>query len=95
MINAESALGGTLFGPVPAGHRREFFRYLHNRWVFHESWINESGEKIESTITYEVRENGVYKQPLGGKYVKITGAELENFRKAAKEYLKIIKAKLY
>lgn len=95
LINAESALGGTLFGPVPDGHRREFFRYRHNIWVFHESWDGKSGEKLESTITFEVRENGVYKQPLGGKYVKIKDAELENFVKATKEYLKIIKAKLY
>ena len=95
LINAESALGGTLFGKIPEGHRREFFRYKHNVWVFHESWTGQNGEKLEATITYEVRENGVYKLPLGGKYVKIEGAELDNFVKATKEYLKIIKQKLY
>ncbi len=95
LINAESALGGTLFGPIPQGHRREFFRYKHNIWIFHESWTGQNGEKLEATITYEVRENGVYKLPLGGKYVRIEGAELENFVKATKEYLKIIKTKLY
>ena len=95
LINAESALGGTLFGKIPAGHRREFFRYKHNVWMFHESWTGPNEEKLEATITYEVRENGVYKLPLGGKYVKIEGAELENFVKATKEYLKIIKQKLY
>lgn len=95
LINAESALGGMLFGPVPAGHRREFFRYKHNVWIFHESWTGQNAEKLEATITYEVRENGVYKLPLGGKYVKITGSELDNFVKATKEYLKIIKQKLY
>ncbi len=95
LINAESALGGTLFGPIPQGHRREFFRYKHNIWIFHESWTGQNDEKLEATITYEVRENGVYKLPLGGKYAKIEGAELENFVKATKEYLKIIKTKLY
>ena len=94
LINAESRLGATLFGPVPAGHRREFFRFEHNIWVFHESW-RENGKNLEATITYEVRENGVYKLPLGGDYIKITGTELENFRKATKEYLKLVKAKLY
>ncbi|MBR2989341.1 hypothetical protein IKF40_00175 [Candidatus Saccharibacteria bacterium] len=95
LINAESALGGTLFGKVPEGHRREFFRFRHNVWIYHESWTGKKDEKLETTITYEVRENGVFKLPLGGKYTRIEGAELENFKKAVKEYLKIIKAKLY
>ena len=94
LINAESALGATLFGPVPHGHRREFFRFQHNIWIYHESWT-ENGKHLESTITYEVRENGVYKLPLGGQYIKIKGKELENFRKAVKEYAKLIKTKLY
>ena len=94
LINAESKLGATLFGPVPEGHRREFFRYSHNLWFFHEAWL-ENGQKKEATITYEVRENGVYKLPLGGEYQKLTGSELENFRKATKEYLRLVKEKLY
>lgn len=94
LINAESRLGATLFGPIPEGHRREFFRYRHNVWIYHESW-KADGKKMESTITYKVRENGVFKCPLGGEYVKITGAELTNFKKAVKEYLKLIKTNLY
>ncbi|MBR3264142.1 hypothetical protein IKF94_02860 [Candidatus Saccharibacteria bacterium] len=94
LINAESRLGATLFGPIPAGHRREFFRYRHNIWVYHESWT-EGGKKRESTITYQVRENGVYKCPLGGEYIKITGPELTNFKRATIEYLKLIKSNLY
>ncbi|MBR2588897.1 hypothetical protein IKE84_00965 [Candidatus Saccharibacteria bacterium] len=94
LINAESSLGAMLFGPIPKGHRREFFRFKHNVWIFHESWF-ENGEKRETTITYEVRENGVYKIPLGGEYVKIRGAELENFCRATAEYLKLIKTRLY
>lgn len=94
LINAESRLGATLFGPIPAGHRREFFLFEHNTWVFHESWT-ENGKPLESTITYEVRENGVYKLPLGGEYVKLKGAELENFKRATREYLKLVKSQLY
>lgn len=94
LINAESRLGATLFGPIPAGHRREFFRYKHNIWIFHESW-EENGKVVESTITYEVKENGVFKCPLGDEYKKIRGEELENFKKATRAYLKIVKSKLY
>lgn len=94
LINAESALGGTIFGKIPAGHRREFFRFKDNVWIFHENWT-ESGKTLESTITYEVKETGVFKSPLGKEYVKITGAELDNFLAAARAYLKIIKRELY
>lgn len=94
LINAESKLGGTLFGPIPEGHRREFFRYRHNIWVYHESWLYQR-KRMEATITYKVRENGVYKCPLGGECVKISGAELANFRVATREYLKLVKNKLY
>lgn len=94
LINAESALGGTIFGKIPSGHRREFFRFKDNVWIFHENWT-ESGKTLESTITYEVKETGVFKSPLGKEYVKITGAELDNFLAAARAYLKIIKRELY
>ena len=94
LINAESKLGGTLFGPIPDGHRREFFRYRHNVWIYHESWMSRK-KRMEATITYRVRENGVFKCPLGGECVKISGAELSNFRIATKEYLKLVKNKLY
>lgn len=86
LINAESALGRTLFGPVPEGHVREFFHHQKNVWLWHENG---------TTIRYEVRKDGVYKRILGEKYHKITGSELENFRKATKTYLQLVKTHLY
>ena len=94
LINAESKFGRTIFGPIPAGHQREFFEYKKNVWIFHESW-EIAGEKKEMTIRYEVREDGVYKKPLGGKYIIISGAELENFRRALHSYLQLVKENLY
>ena len=94
LINDESALGGQLFGPVPKGHQREFFLYHHNYWIYYETWY-EGGHKKESAITFEVRKNGVYKNPLGSGYRKISGAELQNFCHAAREYRRLVKAKLY
>ena len=86
LINAESALGRTLFGSVPEGHKREFFHHQKNIWIWHENDI---------TIRYEVRSDGVYKRIVGEKYHKILGQELENFRKATKTYLNLIKTSLY
>lgn len=94
LINAESALGRTLFGPIPDGHRREFFQYRNNVWIWHESWTDATGPK-EATVRYEVRSDGVYKKPLGGRYTKLLGQELQNFRAAAHGYLRLIKSQLY
>jgi len=86
LINAESELGRTIFGPVPAGHTREFFHHKKNIWIWYENG---------TTTRYEVREHGVFKKAANGKYYKITGAELDNFRTAAKTYLKLVKSHLY
>lgn len=86
LINAESELGRTIFGPVPEGHTREFFHHQKNVWIWHENG---------TTIRYEVRPHGVFKRVLGGKYQQITGQELANFRKATQTYLKLVKQHLY
>ena len=87
LINAESALGRTLFGEVHKGHSREFFCLKKNVWLWYEDGL---------TIRYEVRENGVYKQ-VGREndYHKVTGEELENFRNATKAYLRLVKSHIY
>ena len=95
LINAESELGRTLFGPIPVGHQREFFASKKNVWIWHESWTDQFGKLQEMTIRYEVRPTGVYKKSLGGSYKKIEGEELKNFRQAARGYLNLVKTKLY
>ncbi len=86
LINAESALGRTVFGSVMEGYRREFFCLEKNVWIWYENGM---------TMRYEVRENGVYKNVNGGAYKKISGDELNHFMAACKAYLELVKAKLY
>ncbi len=95
LINAESELGRTIFGPIPLGHQREFFESKKNVWIWHENWQNQIGVMEEMTIRYEVRPDGVFKKVNNGLYTKIEGAELDNFRNAAKTYLDLVKNKLY
>lgn len=95
LINAESRLGSTIFGPIPAGHRREFFHDHQGIWIWHENWHDLSMNERELTVRYEVRKSGVYKKISAGNYFKLEGWELENFRRAAHAYLKVIKAYLY
>lgn len=87
LINAESALGRTLFGEVATGHSREFFCLKKNVWLWYEDGL---------MIRYEVRENGVYKQ-IGSNtsYTRVVGEELQNFRNATKAYLKLVKSHIY
>ncbi len=86
LINAESALGRTLFGIIPAGGTREFFCLKKNVWVWYENGM---------TIRYEVRENGVFKKVDDGGYTKVTGEELEHFTAATKAYLQLVKTRIY
>lgn len=95
LINAESRLGSQLFGTVPEGHRREFFHDKKNIWIWHEDWVDEMEHERQMTIRYEVRTSGVYKKIAAGKYFKLEGEELENFRKATHAYLYVIKKYLY
>lgn len=95
LINAESELGRTLFGPIPMGHRREFFTFRKNVWIWHESWTDSLGALNEMTVRYEVRPTGVYKRANAGNYEKLEGDELINFRRAAHSYLNLVKSKLY
>ena len=61
LVNAESEYGRTIFGPIPEGHRREFFMHRSNVWVWHESWKNKNGLAQDVTIRYEVRPDGFIK----------------------------------
>ena len=93
-INLESELGRTIFGPIPAGHQREFFEHKKNLWIWHESWLD-SGVEHAITLRYEVRPDGVFKKMNGSPYYKLEGAELENFRAATHRYLELIKTNIY
>lgn len=95
LINAESRLGSQIFGPIPEGHRREFFHDRQNIWIWHEAWTDENAHARQLTVRYEVRKTGVYKKVAAGAYFKLEGAELNNFRNAANTYLRVVKKWLY
>ena len=95
LLGLESKYGGAMFGPVPVGHRREFFKDKENVWIWYEGWTNPAGALEEMVIRYEVRPSGVFKRVGGEKYKKLSGVELDNFRNAAKNYLRVMKTKLY
>lgn len=86
LIHHEAKIGGTLFGPIPDGTRREFFCLDQYTWVWHEEWTDHNNKRQVMTTRYDIRPDGVLKSQGGQAYRKIAGIEAINFRKAVESY---------
>jgi hypothetical protein len=86
LIHHEAKLGGQLFGPIPDGHRREFFCLDQHTWVWHEEWKDEQGQWQAMTTRYDVRPSGILKSQGGASYQKLSSDELANLYRAVKLY---------
>lgn len=94
LIELESKIGARLFGPVPAGHRREFFCVDDTSWIWYEEW-RQDGKLQKTTVRYEVQPAGILKIQSGARYSYLEGAELENFIAAVKAYHHAVLTGLY
>jgi hypothetical protein len=83
LIHYEAKIGGELFGPIPEGHRREFFCLDEHTWVWHEEWTDANGKRQVVTTRYDVRPNGVLKSQGGHTYQRLNDAEARNLYNAA------------
>lgn len=96
LIQAESKIGRELFGPIPAGHRREFFCLDEHTWVWHEEWKDpETGKRRHMTTRYEVHQNGVLKVQDSSQYRFIEGEELQNLFLSARLYYEGVMRGIY
>lgn len=95
LIQRESEIGRQLFGPIAKGHRREFFNTSPTTWIWHEEWRDGAGRPQQLTTKYDVRPDGVWKVQPGPRYVKLQGAELENFHEAATVYYERVTREVY
>jgi hypothetical protein len=86
VLRYEAKLGGRLFGPVPAGHRREFFCLDKHTWIWHEEWTDSQGKHRAVTTRYDVRPNGILKSQGNQSYQRVAGDELRNLVQAAELY---------
>ena len=86
MIRKEARLGGELFGPIPKGHRREFFCLDEHTWIWHEEWLDINGERQNRTTRYDVRNNVILKAQDGQPYQAVSKEETRNIYKAAVLY---------
>ena len=46
LIRMESKIGATVFGPVPANHRREFFCLDEHTWVWYEEYFEDRSGRL-------------------------------------------------
>ncbi len=95
LIEMEAEIGGKLFGPIPAGHRREFFCLDDHTWVWHEEWLDETGQRQVTSTRYEVHANGILKAQDGRVYKFIEGEELVNLTVAVRLYYEAIARGIY
>ncbi len=65
ILRDAAKMGGEVFGPIPAGRRREFFCLDEHTWVWHEEWNDERGAHQVRTTRYDVRPHGIFKAQDG------------------------------
>ena len=96
LIRHEAQIGGQLFGPVPANHRREFFCLDEHTWIWHEEWVDKQGVSQTKTTRYTIRPGvGIMKVQDGQEYQPLGLEESRNLRHAAEEYVRRVRSELY
>lgn len=95
LIELEAEIGGALFGPIPAGHRREFFCLDEHTWVWHEEWVDTNNQRKVTSTRYEIHDNGVLKAQDGKVYKFIEGEELRNLTLAIRLYYEAVSRGIY
>ncbi len=94
LLRSAAAIGGKLFGPIPTGHRREFFCLDKNTWIWHEEWIDALGNRQVQTMRYDVRPDTILKTLDGSSYQTLSTAETQNLVTAARNYRTAIRNQL-
>ncbi len=94
LIRHEARIGGSVFGPVPNGHHREFFCLDSHTWVWHEQWTDQYGRKQVQTTRYDVRPDGLLKSQ-NGHYKRVGASETLRFKQAARLYIDRINQQMY
>ena len=96
LIRLETEIGRDLFGPIPDGHRREFFCLDKHTWIWYEEWIDAAtGKKMESTTRYEVHPSGILKIQDGQNYKFVDGQELRHLDLAVRIYYERVMREIY
>lgn len=94
LIKSEAQIGGTIFGDIPKGHRREFYCMDKHSWVWREEWTDKKGIRHFKNVRYNVRPNKLIKIE-NGIYSVVGPNEAKRFFKATELYFEKISKELY
>ena len=95
LIRQEAIIGRQVFGPIPEGHKREFFRVDKGTWVWQESWIDDNRQKQQRHTKYVLRDNDIVKSVNSGSYERVSIEEAKNFEAAVHDYVKRVDKEVY
>lgn len=95
LLKREAAVGGTLFGPLPEGTKREFFCLDQTTWIWHEEWTDKNGRKQIKNTRYDIRPNGILKTQNGQGYRMASLDESLRLQEAIALYLQAVKTNIY
>lgn len=95
LIRHEAKIGGEIFGPLPSGHRREFFCLDSHTWIWHEEWRDNAGKKHVRTTRYIVRPDTIVKTHDNQPYQKVSDQEALKLLDAARAYRQRVSSELY
>lgn len=95
LMRHEARVGGSVFGRIPDGHRREFFCLDEYTWVWHEEWTGNDGQHNVMTTRYDVRPTGVLKSQNGRHYQPVGNVEALRLLNAARLYQQKINREIY
>lgn len=96
LIRMESQIGAQIFGPVPKGHRREFFCLDEHTWIWHEEWTDQvTKQTLSITTRYEIRGDSIVKVQDTQPYQRVEGEELRNLVMAMQIYYEQVARGIY
>ncbi len=95
LIQLESEIGSKLFGPIPDGHRRQFFNLDSKTWIWYEESVDANGVEKATTTRYEVQGLKIMKAQDGASYSYIEGEELRNLTVAIQMYYEQVMQGVY
>lgn len=94
LIRHEAKIGGSLFGPVKPGGRREFFCLDEHTWVWYEEWTDHTGQRRTQTTRYDIRPDTILKVQEG-QYQPVGKKEALHLFEAVRAYQAEVNRQLY
>lgn len=94
LLRREAKVGKNVFGPVPKGRSRDFFRIDSSTWIWQERW-KENGSTYIKNTKYLLRERDIVKSINNSAYQRVSLEEAKNLHDAIHVYAERVKKEIY